>query len=180
MRLLIGFFAVFLSVVSASAEDKLTAAIASIDADVVFMRHALAPGFGDPANFALGNCATQRNLDSVGRKQAMEIGAEIRRSETNFTEVLSSEWCRCKDTAELLGLGSWATFSGLNSFFQDFADQDIVLERLEQKLRQLKPGVTLMVTHQVVITSVTGQSVGSGELIAFNTRTKEARKFRLD
>ena len=180
MRLLIGFFAVFLSVVSASAEDKLTAAIASIDADVVFMRHALAPGFGDPANFALGNCAKQRNLDSVGRKQAMEIGAEIRRSATNFTEVLSSEWCRCKDTAELLGLGSWATFSGLNSFFQDFADQDIVLERLEQKLRQLKPGVTLMVTHQVVITSVTGQAVGSGELIAFNTRTKEARKFRLD
>ena len=180
MRLLIGFFALFLSVVSASADDKLTAAIASIDADVVFMRHALAPGFGDPANFALGNCATQRNLDSVGRKQAMEIGAEIRRSATNFTEVLSSEWCRCKDTAELLGLGPWAPFSGLNSFFQDFADQDIVLERLEQKLRQLKPGVTLMVTHQVVITSVTGQAVRSGELIAFNTRTKEARKFRLD
>ena len=105
MRLLIGFFAVFFSVVSAFAEDKLSAAIASIDADVVFMRHALAPGFGDPANFALENCATQRNLDSVGRRQAMEIGAEIRRIATNFTEVLSTEWCRCKDTAELLGLG---------------------------------------------------------------------------
>ena len=180
MRLLIGYFAVFFSVLSASAEDKLTAAIASIDADVVFMRHALAPGFGDPANFALENCATQRNLDSVGRKQAMKIGSEIRRSATNFTEVLSSEWCRCKDTAELLGLGSWAPFSGLNSFFQDFADKDLVLEKLEQKLRNLEPGVTLMVTHQVVITSMTGQSVGSGELIAFNTRTKEARKFRLD
>ena len=88
MRLLIGFFAVFFSVVSAFAEDKLSAAIASIDADVVFMRHALAPGIGDPANFALENCATQRNLDSVGRRQAMEIGAEIRRSATNFNEVL--------------------------------------------------------------------------------------------
>jgi hypothetical protein len=54
------------------------------------------------------------------------------------------------------------------------------LKKLEQKLRQLEPGVTLMVTHQVVITSVTGQAVGSGEFIAFNTRTKEARKFRLD
>ena len=180
MRLLIGFFAVFFSVVSASAEDKLSAAIASIDADVVFMRHALAPGFGDPANFALGHCATQRNLDNVGRKQAMEIGAEIRRSATNFTEVLSSEWCRCNETAELLGLGPWVPFSGLNSFFQDFADKDVVLKKLEQKLRQLEPGVTLMVTHQVVITSVTGQAVGSGEFIAFNTRTKEARKFRLD
>ena len=118
MRLLIGFFAVFLCVVSASAEDKLTAAISSIDANVVFMRHALAPGFGDPANFALENCATQRNLDSVGRKQAMEIGAEIRLSATTFTEVLSSEWCRCKETTELLGLGSWDPFSGLNSFFR--------------------------------------------------------------
>ena len=180
MHLLIGFFAVFFSVVSASAEDKLSAAIASIDADVVFMRHALAPGFGDPANFALGHCATQRNLDNVGRKQAMEIGAEIRRSATNFAEVLSSEWCRCNETAELLGLGPWGAFSGLNSFFQDFADKDVVLKKLEQKLRQLEPGVTLMVTHQVVITSVTGQAVGSGEFIAFNTRTKEARKFRLD
>ena len=67
MHFLIGFFAIFFSVGSAFAEDKLTATIASIDADVVFMRHALAPGFGDPANFALENCATQRNLDSVGR-----------------------------------------------------------------------------------------------------------------
>jgi len=71
-------------------------------------------------------------------------------------------------------------FSGLNSFFQDFADKQVVLEKLDQKLRKLEPGVTLMVTHQVVITSVTGQAVGSGEFIAFNTRTKEARKFRLD
>ena len=180
MRVLIGFFAVFLSVVSASAEDKLTTAIASIDADVVFMRHALAPGFGDPANFALENCTTQRNLDSVGRQQAMEIGAEIRRSATNFTEVLSSEWFRCKETANFLGLGPWTPFSGLNSFFQDFADKQEVLEKLEQKLRNLEPGVTLMVTHQVVIKSVTGQAVRSGELIALNTRTKEAHKFKLD
>ena len=180
MRVLIGFFAVFFSVVSAYAEDNLTTAIASIDADVVFMRHALAPGFGDPANFALENCTTQRNLDSVGRKQAIKIGAEIRRSATDFTQVLSSEWCRCKETAELLGLGKWTPFSGLNSFFQDFADKQVVLEKLDQKLRKLEPGVTLMVTHQVVITSVTGQAVGSGEFIAFNTRAKEARKFRLD
>ena len=180
MRFLIGVFAVLFSVVSASGDDKLTTAILSIDADVVFMRHALAPGFGDPANFELENCATQRNLDSVGREQAMNIGAQMRRSTTSFTEVLSSEWCRCKETAKLLGLGPSAPFSGLNSFFQDFADKDFVLEKLEQKLSQLDPGVTLMVTHQVVISSVTGQATGSGEFIAFNTRTKDARKFRLD
>ena len=65
-------------------------------------------------------------------------------------------------------------------FLSDFAEKDAILERLEQRLSQLAPGVTLMVTHQVVIISVTGQAVGSGELFAYNTRSKDARKFRLD
>ena len=78
--------------------------------------------------------------------------------------------------------GTWIMGSifWIKFLFQDFADKNVVLKKLEQKLRQLKPGVTLMVTHQVVTTSETGHSVESGELIAFNTRTKEARKFRLD
>ena len=167
------------STASASAEDRLTKAVDAVNADV-FMRHALAPGFGDPAKFALDDCNTQRNLDGVGRQQAVAIGAEIRRSETLFTEVLSSEWCRCKETTELLNLQEWTTFSGLNSFFQNFAEKDVVLQRLDQKLNELASGVTLMVTHQVVIRAVTGQSVSSGELVAFNTRTKEVHKFRLD
>ena len=133
MRLLIGFFAVFFSVVSASAEDKLSAAIASIDADVVFMRHALAPGFGDPANFALGHCATQRNLDNVGRKQAMEIGAEIRRSATNFTEVLSSEWCRCNETAELLGAWAMGRIFGIKFLFSRLRRQRRRFEKVGTK-----------------------------------------------
>ena len=164
----------------ATAGDHLTTAVDAVNADVVFMRHALAPGFGDPAKFALDDCNTQRNLDGVGRQQAVAIGAEIRRSETRFTEVLSSEWCRCKETTELLNLQEWAIFSGLNSFFQNFAEKDVVLQWLDQKLNELASGVTLMVTHQVVITAVTGQSVSSGELVAFNTRTKEVHKFRLD
>ena len=110
----------------------------------------------------------------------MVIGAELRRSETFFTEILSSEWCRCKETTELLNLQEWTTFSGLNSFFQNFAEKEVVLQRLDQKHNQLASGVTLMVTHQVVIKAVTGQSVGSGGLVAFNTRTKEVHKFRLD
>ena len=164
----------------AMAEDHLTTAVDAVNADVVFMRHAIAPGFGDPANFALDDCNTQRNLDGVGRQQAVAIGAEIRRSETLFTEVLSSEWCRCKETAELLNLQEWNTFSGLNSFFQNFSEKEVVLQQLYQKLNELAPGVTLMVTHQVVITAVTGQSIGSGELVAFNMHTKEVHKFKLD
>ena len=180
MRYLIGIFIFLLNPVFAVAKDNLATAVSRVNADVVFMRHALAPGFGDPSDFQLEKCATQRNLDNVGRQQAVVIGAELRRSETFFTEILSSEWCRCKETTELLNLQEWTTFSGLNSFFQNFAEKEVVLQRLDQKLNQLASGVTLMVTHQVVIKAVTGQSVGSGGLVAFNTRTKEVHKFRLD
>ena len=180
MRYLIGILIFLLNPVFAVANDNLTTAVSQVNADVVFMRHALAPGFGDPSNFQLEKCATQRNLDSVGRQQAVAIGSEVRRSETFFTEILSSEWCRCKETAELLNLQEWNTFSGLNSFFQNFSEKEVVLQQLYQKLNELAPGVTLMVTHQVVIRAVTGLSVGSGELVAFNTRTKEVYKFRLD
>ena len=180
MRYLISCVFMLFSTASASAEDRLTKAVDAVNADVVFMRHALAPGFGDPANFALDDCNTQRNLDSVGRQQALAIGAELRRSKTFFTEVLSSEWCRCKETTELLNLQEWTTYSGLNSFFQNFAEKEVVLQRLNQKLNELSSGVTLMVTHKVVIRAVAGQTVSSGELVAFNTRTKEAHKFRLD
>ena len=180
MRYLFSILIFLLNPVLVAANDNLTTAVAQVNADIVFMRHALAPGFGDPSNFHLENCATQRNLDNLGQLQAMEIGAKIRNSKTKFTEVLSSEWCRCKETTELLGLQEWKTFSGLNSFFQDFADKDNVLQLLTQKLNERASGVTLMVTHQVVIRAIIGQSISSGELVAFNTRTKEAFKFRLD
>ena len=66
------------------------------------------------------------------------------------------------------------------SFFQDFANKEDVMNKFEQKLYTLSSGVTLMVTHQVVILAATGQSLGSGELVAFNTRSKATQKFRLD
>lgn len=161
------------------ANDALSEAVTAIEANVVFMRHANAPGFGDPENFSIADCATQRNLDDVGRNQAESIGRAIRGSSVRFVEILSSEWCRCKDTAQLLKLGAWQTFSGLNSFFQNHADASETLTKLHQRLLALKPGVTLMVTHQVVISAVTGSSVGSGEMVAFNTRTRASRRINV-
>ena len=180
MRNLISCLLILFNSVPATADDRLTAAVAAVEADVVFILHTLAPGFGDPSYFVLSDCRTQRNLVSVGRQQALSIGAEIRQSKTQFAKVLSSEWCRYKETTKLLGLSAWETFSGLNSFFQNFAIKQEVINKLEQKFNELSPGVTLMVTHQVVIHAATGQSVGSGELVAFNTRSKETQKFRLD
>ena len=92
----------------------------SISANVIFLRHALAPGFGDPDNFNKGDCSTQRNLNNKGRLQARAIGDYLKKSNLRFSEILTSEWCRCIDTAKELNLGQWETFSGLNSFFQGY------------------------------------------------------------
>jgi phosphohistidine phosphatase SixA len=162
------------------AVDNLNEAVTTIDANVVFMRHALAPGFGDPDDFDLTLCRSQRNLSGAGQAQAKKIGVAIRKSIVNFKEVISSEWCRCKDTTALLNLGKWQTFEGLNSFFQDYADKTLTLGVLQKKLDSIESGFTLMVTHQVVINAITKNVVRSGELVAYNSKTKESFVFSLD
>jgi phosphohistidine phosphatase SixA len=178
------FMAVLLTHVGATSKlkdlDELNEAVTAIEANVVFMRHALAPGFGDPDNFDLTLCSSQRNLNDAGQAQAKRIGVAIRKSAVNFKEVLSSEWCRCKDTTVLLKLGKWQTFAGLNSFFQSYADKALNLEILQEKLNSIEEELTLMVTHQVVINAITENAVRSGELVAYNSNTKEFRVFRLD
>ncbi|MDP4064477.1 hypothetical protein IMCC1933_03450 [Rhodobacteraceae bacterium IMCC1933] len=182
MRLIpiLAFLVMQASHVTAESRNNLINAITVVDANVVFMRHTLAPGYGDPDNFSLSDCDTQRNLDAKGRQQASDIGAAILHSGFRFTQVFSSEWCRCKETTELMKLGKWRIFPGLNSFFQGHADRQDTLEMLSLKLEALTKGVTLMVTHQVIINAVTGASVGSGEFVAYNTDTKRRKVFRLD
>jgi len=175
---------IFLIVSSADAEinskNTLLNALNSVNADIVFLRHALAPGFGDPDNFDLKDCNTQRNLDPKGRSQATKIGEELRLQNIKFTEILSSQWCRCKETANLLDLGEWKEFSGLNSFFQSYANKEETMALLNHKFKSLSTGLTLMVTHQVVIREVTGKVVSSGGMAAFNSKTGESVVFQLN
>ena len=100
------------------AAEPLKKALSNTSANAVFMRHALAPGFGDPVQFQIDDCSTQRNLDQSGRRQARFIGKYLRDHEVVFDTILSSQWCRCKQTADLLNMGSWHEFTGLNSFFR--------------------------------------------------------------
>lgn len=160
--------------------SSLILAISHINADVVFMRHALAPGFGDPVRFELGDCSTQRNLDTDGRNQAQLIGRELLNSGIHFSEILSSEWCRCKETTSLLNIGKWRVFSGLNSFFQNYADKEETLNNLNSKLTQMEDGVTLMISHQIVIRAITGSTTRSGEFVVFNSKTKAFRNILLN
>ncbi len=145
--------------------------------NVIFLRHALAPGYGDPSEFDISDCKTQRNLNEKGRDQARSIGIKLKMKGVFFNEVYSSEWCRCLDTATLLDLGEITIFSGLNSFFQDHYDRKETLLKLMQKLEQIdEKNRILMVTHQVVISSITGINVGSGVAVAYSTTDGSAIK----
>ena len=132
---------------------------------VAIMRHAIAPGIGDPEDFRLGDCSTQRNLDERGREQARQVGAAIRAAGVEINRVLTSPWCRSRETAELLGLGPVEDFPALNSFFRDGSGREGQTQALRDFLAGLPEDETLMlVTHQVNITALTGRGVASGEV----------------
>lgn len=130
------------------------------------MRHAIAPGTGDPAQFKLGDCSTQRNLDDTGKSQARTTGALIRAQGIAIDIVLSSQWCRCLETAALLDLGAVQEEPALNSFFSDRGKQNSQTNQTIERLGSLPTGMkALMVTHQVNITALTGIYPQSGEII---------------
>lgn len=131
---------------------------------IAIMRHALAPGGSDPAGFRLGDCTTQRNLDARGREQARRIGAALRENGIAFDKVLSSEWCRTRETAELLDVGDVTPFPPLNSFFDDRSTRDSQTSDMRAHLAGTE-GKLMIVTHQVNISALTGQSTRSGEML---------------
>ena len=151
------------------------------DGTVLFMRHTLAPGMGDPHDFSIKDCRTQRNLDETGRAQARAIGAKLAAADIKFSAIYSSYWCRCLETAQLLGLGAVTPFDGLNSFFQNHAPRDATLAKLRQKLESLSPSApaSLMVTHAVTIRAITGLSVASGGVVIYDLKTRTAREMSL-
>ena len=149
---------------------------------VIFMRHALAPGFGAPQNFRIDDCSSQRNLNSAGREQARDLGARLRRAGVLPVAIYSSQWCRCWQTAELLALGDYQQHLGLNSFFQNIVDREQTLARLADLLATLDSasGPYLMVTHQVVIAALTGISPASGGMVVYDIASKTSKRYSLD
>ncbi len=133
---------------------------------VLLFRHSLAPGVGDPANFKLNDCSTQRNLSAEGRKDAKEIGEWLQRREVKIARVESSRWCRAKETAQLLNLGKVKLNRNLDSLFQE---ADATKHPQTSKVRQQiinhrnKTGLLVLVGHYVNIAALTGVGVDSGE-----------------
>ena len=165
---------VLFSITPAPAEPVRTA-INAINADILFMRHALAPGIGDPSHFRVDDCATQRNLDKRGRAQARTIGAYFRTHDIAPDVILSSQWCRCRETVIEMDIGAAAPFAGLNSFFDGHVDRGETLAMLRARMDQIAPGqLVLMVTHQVVISAITGIAPRSGGMVVYNSHSGEA------
>ena len=149
---------------------------------VIMIRHALAPGFGDPTNFRVDDCSTQRNLNDRGRQQSQAIGQEFRQLNYSARALYSSPWCRCLDTAQLMQIGPVKAFQGLGSFFEGHVDRSQSLIALAEKLssigkEQMPPVV--MVTHQVVISAITALGTSSGEAILYDPSHQRAIRIRL-
>ena len=124
---------------------------------VLLVRHASTePGLGDPPGFVLSQCQTQRNLSEAGRAQARALGAWFARHALPVQAVLSSQWCRCLDTAQL-AFGRVQAWPALNSTFDGQGQPDAQLRELRQRLAGLREGtLEVWVTHQVIMTALTG------------------------
>jgi broad specificity phosphatase PhoE len=156
----------FLSVgQSAIADDRLWQRLQQGGYGMLIRHAATEPGLGDPPQFKLGDCSTQRNLSAEGRLHAQAIGRELQRRKVPVGEVLSSEWCRCIDTARL-AFGKAKPWPPLNSTFSQ-------PERAAEQTAKIKQHINVyqdktnqvLVTHHVIIGALTNQWVGQGEIV---------------
>jgi len=182
IKIIIFLFISFNTPLVANSKDDFWNLI-SEEGKLIFIRHAYAPGSGDPDNFDLSNCASQRNLNQEGIDQAKTIGKFFLKNHMDGNLVLSSEWCRCKQTAKY-AFKNYKTKSFLNSFFsQKFAyNKAKQIKELKEFIKKWNgKGNLIFVTHYVVISEVLNISVSSGEIIItdkdFNIFTRQKTSY---
>lgn len=149
-----------------SANDTDLLALLSSGNHFGFMRHSTAPGSDDPPNFQIGICDTQRNLSTGGREQAIAIGEKLRANGIVNARVISSQWCRCLDTAELLEIGSIEELALLNSLVSYPGQGRAMTQNLaawiaDQDLSQ----PTLLVSHQINIGALLRSGADEGDIL---------------
>lgn len=138
---------------------------------IVLFRHANAPGGGDPPGMRIGDCASQRNLDETGRAQSVRIGEAFARRAIPVGAVLTSQWCRTRETAALAFPGRAVDETAFNSFFSDRSRGEAQTRAARRVLAAWSgPGTLVVVTHQVNITALTGIFPASGEGIVLERR----------
>ena len=136
---------------------------------VLLMRHALAPGIGDPEGFRLEDCSTQRNLNQTGATQSGRIGGWLKQQGVVNAQVFSSPWCRCLDTARLLKAGPVTPERSLGSFFNDATEGQAATRELEKLIARTKAQIgnkpLLLITHHVNILAYIGENIDSGDMV---------------
>lgn len=170
---LLGFGLVGAASAQSAASSPVWAALRA-PGHVALIRHALAPGTLDPPGFRLDDCTTQRNLSAEGRAQAVRIGELFRANGIAAAALHSSQWCRCLETARLMRLGDPTPQPLLNSFAQN-------RERAERQTAALAAWLatldlarpTVLVTHQVVVTALSGVFPASGEIVVLRRERDE-------
>ena len=166
-RIIIIFFIGILNINnSAFSDDKILKSLKE-GKKLVFIRHAIAPGNGDPNNFDINDCSTQRNLDENGIEESKKIGLFFKNNKIKIDKVLSSQWCRCKDTAKY-AFKNFETFDALNSFYDEkFAENEIKqIKDLKNYIKKWSSDKNLvLITHYVVISSILNTGSSSGEII---------------
>ena len=135
---------------------------------IILIRHSLAPGGGDPAGFKIDDCKTQRNLSKKGINQSKKIGKLFKKNNVTIDQVLSSQWCRCKDTAKY-AFGDYKEFNALNSTFQSPYNKNEG-KQLKELYNYVKKwngnGKNLiLITHYSIITAITTAAPSSGEIV---------------
>ena len=150
---------------------------------IILIRHSIAPGGGDPAGFNLQNCKTQRNLSKEGIEQSKKIGEIFKKNNIPIDQVLSSEWCRCKDTAHF-AFQNFETFSALNSTFSApyTKNQDKQIKDLKKFINQWNSNNKnlVLITHYSIITAVTDAVPSSGEIVVTDKNFRVIGTLRTD
>ena len=182
MKKLILIFSVFLFLLNYSfASDKVIDSLKE-GGKLIFIRHALAPGNGDPENFDINNCETQRNLSQSGRLQSKKIGNFFKENDIPIKLVISSEWCRCKETA-LIAFKNYETENFLNSFYSaKFAkNRKMQMKKLKDYVKSWNGDKNLvLVTHYVVISEALNYAPSSGEIVIADKNFKKLNSIEID
>lgn len=172
MHRLLAVILVLCAVAPAAARATTDAAWAALreGGAVALIRHARAPGTGDPPGFRPDDCATQRNLSDEGRDQARRLGRTFADRGIVVARVLTSGWCRAAETARL-AFGTAERWPPLDSFFADRAEADGRTRALHAAVAEWTgPGVLVLVTHQVNITGLTGIVPREGEVVVVRSQ----------
>jgi phosphohistidine phosphatase SixA len=166
LKILLIIFISLTNSIKAKSKD-LPIEILKEEGKLIFIRHAYAPGNGDPNNFNLDDCSTQRNLNEKGKRQSKKIGIFFKENLVPISKILSSEWCRCKETANL-AFGTYEEKSFLNSFYDEKLKKNkkIQMKELKRYIKEWNGKKNLvLITHYVVMSEILNFYPASGEIV---------------